>query len=169
MLRDGTRYDVRRCLTSRWLLIVDGGVALVLLGAVLAPLMSAAGLPNLSEAVHTAYLLLCPQRPDHSFFLLGQQLALEHREIGMLAGLLVGSATYRVRRFRDSPLPFWLLLAAGVPVLWDVLSQMAGLRVSDWPTRTWTGGLFTFTYVLWLYPAVDRLVRVRTSRAGAVG
>ena len=152
-------------LASTWLPLVDGTVGLILLGALLAPLCDAAGLPELSDRIHFAYLLLCPQRPEHSYFLLGYQLALEHREIAMLVSLLLGSALYRVRRAQKWKIPLWLMLVASLPMLWDVLSQAAGLRESDWFTRTWTAGLFTLTYVFWLYPALDQLARPTPSRA----
>lgn len=138
-----------------WLTVVDLVMAAVLAGAVAAPIIEMVGYPALADRIHLVYLLLCPQRPEHSYFLFGFQTALEHREIAMLGGMLIGSGLYRCWRLQVRPLPFWVMLIASIPMLWDVLTQMVGWRESDWFTRTWTGGLSTIAYALWLSPRVD--------------
>ena len=142
-----------------WLFLVNLALVLLLIGAVAAPAAYAAGLPRYADFIHTAYLPLCPQRPSHSYFVFGYQTALEHREIAMLGALLVGGLIYGRVRERASPLPFWVLLVAGLPIGWDVLTQMLELRESDWFTRTWTGALSCLAYVFWLYPRFDRSLR----------
>jgi uncharacterized membrane protein len=151
-----------------WLLLVNLALVLLLIGAAAAPAAYAAGLPRYADFIHTAYLPLCPQRPSHSYFVFGYQTALEHREIAMLGALLVGGLVYGRVRERVSPLAFWVLLLAGIPISWDVLSQMLGLRDSDWFTRTWTGALACLAYVFWLYPRLDRSLRptVRAAPGG---
>ncbi|MBI2755961.1 MAG: DUF2085 domain-containing protein [Chloroflexi bacterium] len=147
-----------------WLLLANLLVTLALLGAVGAPVLAAARLDAASAAIHTAYLLLCPQRPAHSYFLFGQQLALEQREMAMFgaqfgAGLLYGVLRAR-GRWRER-LSWSLLLLFSLPMAWDGLSQAVGLRDSDWQTRTWTGALFSAAFVFWLYPVLDRQLRLR--------
>lgn len=150
-----------------WLTLVDLVMAAVLAGAIAAPIIEMAGYPDLADHIHLVYLLLCPQRPEHSYFLFGFQTALEHREIAMLGGMLVGSVLYRWWRFRVRPLPFWVMVIVSIPMLWDVLTQTVGWRESDWFTRTWTGGLSTLAYALWLYPRVDPSMQPRASGAAA--
>lgn len=130
-----------------------------------APALNAAGLPQVAHVIHTAYLLLCPQRPEHSYFVFGYQTALEHHEIAMIGALLVGRLIYSVMR-PASPLAFWLLVGACTPMGWDVLSQTLELRESDWSTRTWTGGLGSLAYVFRLYPRFDRVLVPKLLRQG---
>lgn len=141
---------------ERWLLLANVALGLALLGAALAPVLRAFGYHDAARAIHTLDLILCPQRPDHSYFLLGYQTALEHREIAMLAALLVGGIAYGLTRPRGRRVGFSLVALSVVPMLWDVLTQMWELRDSDWQTRTWTAALFSLAYVFWLYPVVDR-------------
>ena len=148
-----------------WLTLVDLVMALVLAGAVAAPILEMAGYPALADHIYLVYLLLCPQRPEHSYFLFGFQTALEHREIAMLGGLHLGSALYRGWRFRIRGLPLWTVVVASMPMMWDIVTQMMELRESDWFTRTWTGGLSTVAYALWLYPPVDQSMRRKARRA----
>lgn len=150
----------QRWSAEHWLALANAGAALILLGAVAAPLLSLAGLESSSRAIHTVYRLLCPQRPSHSFYLLGAQLALEQRMLAMFAAALLGGLLFALVRERV-PLVDWRPVAAtAVPFLWDVLSQTAGLRDSDWANRAWTGMLVTLAVVWWLYPRLDRVARL---------
>lgn len=36
---------------------------------------------------------------------------------------------------------------------------MFGFRDSDWLTRTWTGGLASLAFALWVYPLLDQALR----------
>lgn len=143
-------------LRTHWLLVTNLMLVLLLIGVVAAPALNAAGLPQYADVIHTVYLLLCPQRPEHSYFLFGYQTALEHREIAMIGAMLVAGLIYGQVRERISPLPFWVLVVACLPITWDILTQMLELRESNWFTRTWTGGLSTAAYVFCLYPIFDR-------------
>ena len=143
-------------LRTHWLALTNLVLVLVLIGVVAAPALYALGLPRHADLIHTAYLILCPQRPDHSYFLFGYQTALEHREIAMIGAMLIGGLLYDQVRARVSPLPFWVLTVCCIPISWDILTQMLELRESDWLTRTWTGGLSTLAYVFCLYPIFDR-------------
>ena len=153
--RDQHLSSARGRLWKHWLLVTNLVLALLLIGVVAAPALNAAGLSQYADLIHTAFLMLCPQRPEHSYFLFGYQTALEHREIAMIGALLVGGMAYGLLRPLP-PLPFWLLLVACIPISWDILSQMLELRESDWFTRTWTGALSCLAYVFCLYPLFDR-------------
>lgn len=147
---------------AHWLLLANAVVALTLLGAVAAPLLAAAGFEAASGAIHTAYLLLCPQRPAHSYFLAGHQLALEHREMAMFGAQLGGGLLFGLLRGRwHGRLGVWWLVLLSLPMAWDGFSQMFGLRESDWQTRTWTGALMAIAFVFWLYPLLEYRFRTR--------
>jgi uncharacterized membrane protein len=159
------RRDLRRLFQwfrRRWLLLVNVATALTLIGALAAPVLAILGHASEAAAIHRLYLWLCPQRPEHSFFLMGQQLALEEREMAMFGVQLIAGLFFGARRDPE-PLRWRLdwrwLLVASVPMAWDGLSQQFGLRVSDWPTRVWTGAVFSAAFVFWFYPFFDVALR----------
>lgn len=141
-----------------WLALLNVLTALTLAGAFAPPFLRLAGFDPAAEAVHTAYLWLCPQRPDHSYFVFGHMLALEQRELAIFGAQLVGGLAYGLRRERFVGIPLWAVVLLALPMAWDGFSQMFGWRDSDWLTRTWTGGLFSLGLVFWLYPFADRLL-----------
>lgn len=158
----GLRWSFRH-----WLALANLGVALTLLGALAAPLLAAAGLASVAGAIHTLYLLLCPQRPSHSWFLLGHQLALEHREMAIFTAQLVAGLAFGALRARTTWRLDWrLFLLASLPMAWDVLSQQLGVRDSDWTARSWTGALFGAAFVLWFYPLLEHGFRARRVQRG---
>lgn len=143
---------------DHWLLLANLACALVLIGAFTPPFLREAGWHELAEALHTAYLLICPQRPDHSYFLFDHKLAMEQRMLAMFGAQLVAGLAYtRVRDRMPRPLDLRLLGLLSLPIAWDILSQSFGLRVSDWPTRTWTGALFNLAFAFWFYPHYERI------------
>ena len=149
-----------RWVARHWLWLLNAATALTLAGALVAPLLSAAGFAAAASAIHGVYLLLCPQRPTHSYFLLGYQLALEHREIAMFAAQLALGLAIAVPRARSSwRIGFLAFVLLSLPMTWDVGSQLLGLRDSDWLTRSWTGLLFNAAFVLWFYPQLDQSLR----------
>ena len=152
---------------AHWLLLANASTALILTGAVSAPLLVFVGLGGASEAFHAGYLLLCPQRPTHSYYLLGQLLALEQRELAMFAAQPGGGLIYaRIRGRWGGRLGVWSVLLLSLPMAWDGLTQAFALRDSDWQTRAWTGALFDVAFVFWFYPLLEYQFRARTQRVG---
>ena len=150
-------------MAAHWLLATNAAFAIILAGAALAPALRALGHDDAARAIHTLYLLLCPQRPDHSYVLFGYQTALEHREIAMLGALILGGTSFGLARPRAPRLGFPLVVLATAPMLWDVVTQTLELRDSDWLARTWTAALFCLAYVFWLYPPLDGALRGRAA------
>ncbi len=147
---------------DNWLLFANAACALVLLGSIAPPFLLEADLRSAADAIHTLFLLLCPQRPEHSYFLFGHKLAMEQRILAMFGAQLIGGLAFGAVRGRvSSGLDWRLFTLASLPVAWDILSQSFGFRVSDWPTRTWTGVLFSLALVGWLYPLLNRALPIR--------
>lgn len=159
-----------RTWSAHWLAATNTLIGVVLLGAFAAPLLAATGLADAAQQVHTWYLVLCPQRPEHSYFVLGQQTALEQREIAIFAAQLVAGLMYAHPAWRArSQLGFWWLVVLSLPMAMDVLSQMLGWRDSDWFARSWTGALFGLASVLWIYPYVDEALGPPASTSATPG
>lgn len=143
-------------LLRRWLLVLNLANGLTLAGAVVTPLLRAAGWTPPATLLYWAYRPLCPQRPDHSFFIAGYKMAFEQRETAIYLGLLLGGLLFAPLRRVLRPLAFRLLALASLPLLVDVLSQTVGLRDSDWRWRTATGIGCALAAVWWAYPRLER-------------
>lgn len=133
---------------SLWALLTVGG-------AVLTPWLESLGFETMAQLLYWAYRPLCPQRPDHSFFIAGYKMAFEQRETAMfLAGAAAGPlhALLRPARLR---IPGWLVPLALVPMLIDVATQSAGLREGDAFWRVVTGAMAVVPFVLWSYPHLE--------------
>lgn len=143
---------------EHWLLLANAIAALTVLGALATPLLRTAGLDPAAAWVEALYRTICPQRPSHSFFLVGHQVPLEQRMLAMAAAQLVGGLLYGKARRHLPPLDWRLLVLGLVPAALDVFSQTLGWRDSTWLARTLTGWLAGLAFVLWAYPFLDRLL-----------
>lgn len=147
---------VMRTLLRHWLAGVNVLNGLTLAGAALTPLLAARGWTPLATLLYLAYRPLCPQRPDHSYFIAGHKMAFEQRETAIYLGLTLGGLLFALVRRRVRPLDRRALALAALPLLVDVLSQTVGLRESDWRWRTATGILFALALVWWAFPYLER-------------
>ena len=138
-------------------MLVNVSLGLALAGALATPILAYAGYSSVALDLHQMYLFLCPQRPSHSYFLLGHQLALEEREIAMFTAQLVGGLVYGKLRARlRIEVNSIVFVALSLPLAWDVLSQTLAVRSSDWFTRSWTGAIFMVAFAFWFYPRLER-------------
>lgn len=145
-----------RAILRHWLLAVNALNGLTLAGAALTPLLAARGWTPLAALLYLLYRPLCPQRPDHSYFVAGHKMAFEQRETAIYLGLTLGGLLFALVRRRLRPLPWRGLAVAALPLLVDVLSQTVGLRDSDWRWRTATGIVFALAFVWWSFPLLER-------------
>ena len=128
----------------------------VVAGAVAIPLLAAGGFDTLAWAGYKVYRLICPQKPDHSWFIAGEKMGFEHRETAMfLAAAVAGPGYLLLKRLGFKQLNGKLVLLLIVPILYDVLSQVVGLRDSTGFWRSVTGALAVFAIAGWLYPLID--------------
>ena len=148
---------MRQCaLLRHWLLCTNLLNGMTLAGAVITPLVRAHGWTPLATLLYLAYRPLCPQRPDHSYFIAGYKMAFEQRETAIYPGLLGGGLLFGVVRGRLRSLRWRALVVASLPLPVDALSQTVGLRGSDWRWRTATGIVFALAFVWWSYPLLER-------------
>lgn len=154
-----------------WLLAVNALNGLTLAGAALTPLLAAYGWTPLATLLYLLYRPLCPQRPDHSYFVAGHKMAFEQRETAIYLGLTLGGLFFALVRRHLRPLPWRGLALAALPLLVDVLSQTVGLRDSDWRWRTATGIVSALAFIWWSFPLLERefaapaVLRARTTTA----
>lgn len=123
---------------------------------VAAPLLASGGYHLPARAIYTVFRLACHQRPERSFYLAGEQLAVCQRDIAIFGAALLalgaGATVPRLRR--ATPAPLRLALLATLPLAVDGLTQLAGLRESTATVRVITGVVFV---VGWAWFAMPRL------------
>jgi uncharacterized membrane protein len=135
--------------------IVTVGNGLIGLLAVATPFLRVLLGATATAPLYSAYALICPQRPSHTWYLAGQPMAMEQRMVAMYLAFAGAGALYlwgtRLRR----PLPTWIMLLAVAPVLVDVAISTVGIRHSTPMSRLWTGTLSAVAIVWWAYPRFD--------------
>jgi uncharacterized membrane protein len=108
---------------GHWVWVASAWAALVVLGAVVTPLLAAGGFDTLSWLLYKAYRLLCPQRPDHSWFISGYKMGFEQRDTAMFAAGAIGGPLYLLARRFTWRVHWKAMLLAQVPMLIDVGKQ----------------------------------------------
>ena len=86
---------------------------------------------------------------------LGYKVALCERDVAIYGSVLLAGLTFSLVRKQIRPLSFKLYLIFLIPLAVDGLSQLIGLRESNWWLRTVTGALFGFASVWLAYPYLE--------------
>ena len=120
-----------------------------------APALAAAGFEGLAQTIFVGFSVACHQMPERSFFLFGHQVAVCQRELGIYAGLFGASLVYHRMSERMRPMPLRLYVLAAAPLAIDGLTQMLGMRESDWLLRVATGLLFGASTVWVFFPRLS--------------
>ena len=102
---------------------------------------------------------LLEQRQFIGNSLAGYKVAICQRDIAIYAAVFVSGLVYALIRPRLRPLPFKWYLVLLIPIAVDGLTQLFGLRESNWWLRTLTGALFGAASVWLAYPYVDDAMR----------
>ena len=135
--------------------IINGLIGLI---AILTPLFVAASMTGLADGLYTAYSYICPQRPDHTFFLAGHPMAFEQRDLSMHLGFAIAGLMYFRVEFMKRSLPTIWMVAGLMPMLIDVFISTIGWLPSTGLSRTWTGALASFVVVWWSFPRFESML-----------
>lgn len=87
---------------------------------------------------------------------LGWKVALCERDVAIYGALILGGLLFALLRNRLPPLAFKIYLLFLIPIAVDGLTQLVGLRTSNWALRTLTGALFGLATVWLAYPYIQR-------------
>lgn len=103
--------------------------------------------PGAAGAVDTSFSWICHQLPERTLHVHGTPVALCHRCLGLLAGLVGGIALApvaprAVRRLVDARRQARVLLVAALPVVVDWTLGATGLWLNTPLSRSATGALF---------------------------
>ncbi len=182
--------------TRHWLALVNTGMAVILAGALLAPVLMLRGHARAGNLLYRAYGPLCHQLPERSFFIggpqhvysldelnaalgdvtplryvgnreLGYKMAMCERDVAIYAGWLIGGLLFGLLRRRLGPLRWQIALILSVPMAVDGLAQLVGIAESNWERRTLTGLLFALAVVWLVYPLLERGMGEAASLAAA--
>jgi uncharacterized membrane protein len=175
-------------LAKHWLFLANLTWGLYVGLPILAPILMLTGHTWLGYVIHRAYKVACHQMPWRSFFIDGPQMVYTYDELRTLVGpaltmRYVGDVTigYKVAicqrdvatygaialagllfglvRHRLKPLPIWAFVLLLVPMGIDGITQLFGLRESNWQLRTITGALFGLASVWLAYPYLEEGMR----------
>jgi uncharacterized membrane protein len=108
----------------------------------LAPILMANGYSLPANLIYSVYQFLCHQLPSRSYFVYGYQVAYCQRDTAIYTTLLVTTLLFPLVRSRLKPLPWQWYIVLITPMAIDGLTQLVGLRYSNWQLRTVTGALF---------------------------
>jgi uncharacterized membrane protein len=121
----------------------------------LAPILMANGYSMPANFIYSVYQFLCHQLPSRSYFVYGYQVAYCQRDTAIYTTLLVATILFPLVRSRLKPLPWQWYLVLITPMAIDGLTQLVGLRYSNWQLRTITGALFGLATAWLALPYVE--------------
>lgn len=97
--------------SNHWLVSINSFFLIYAGLPILAPILLATGHQTIAQAIYWVYSHLCHQLPSHSFFILGEQVAICQRCLAMHGMMLLFGLVYGLTRRRVRPLPLgWYLL-----------------------------------------------------------
>lgn len=127
---------------KHWVLVIGSFLGLYALLPLLAPTLMASGITGPSNLIYSGYRFACHQLPSRSYFIFGHQMAFCHRDTAIYTSLFLAVIVFGLVRHRVKPLPLPAYLLFIAPMAIDGITQLFGLRTSNWQLRTITGVLF---------------------------
>jgi uncharacterized membrane protein len=139
-----------------WPHILTTILGLIVTAAVAVPILSYFGLDSIAKPLFYSMHFICAQIPAHSFYIFGHQLGLCARNLSIYASMFVGSSIFTLSKKRLPGLPWWAWAILIMPMAWDGITQMFGLRESSWELRVLTGTLFGLANVMFVLPMIQK-------------
>jgi uncharacterized membrane protein len=157
--RQGLRrvgHAIESFLMEYWATIITAFLGVLVAAAISVPFLSYFGLDSIAKPIFFSLHLVCAQIPSHSFFILGHQLGMCARNFSIYTSMFVGSLIFVLSKKRLPGLPWWAWGLLCLPIAWDGLTQMFGLRESNWELRVLTGTLFGFGSIWFILPMMHK-------------
>lgn len=139
-----------------WAHIVTAVMGVLVCIALSIPVLSYLGLDVLAKPLFYALHLVCAQVPSHSFYLYGHQLGLCARNLSIYSSMTLTGIVFILSKKRLPGIPWWLWVLMLLPIAWDGISQMFGLRESTWELRVLTGTLFGVGNIWFVFPLIQK-------------
>ncbi|MBI1879468.1 MAG: DUF2085 domain-containing protein [Chloroflexi bacterium] len=115
-------------LADHWLAVFNGFFFLYVGLPFLAPILLANGYTGPANTLYNLYRATCHQLPSRSYFVLGEQVAICHRDVAIYSAFLVGGLGYNLVRSRLKPPQLrWYVF-----FLWPIALDSGMQLASDW-------------------------------------
>lgn len=141
-----------------WALAITAVLGLIMLAALSVPVLTYLGLNSLAKPIFFTLHLICAQIPAHSFYLFDHQFGLCARNTGIYGSMFVGGLIFVLSKKRLPGIPWWVWVLLILPMAYDGLTQMVGLRESTWELRLLTGILFGGANMWFALPLIQKTV-----------
>jgi Predicted membrane protein len=143
-------------LIEYWAHILTIALGLLVLAAIAVPFLSYLGLDVIAKPLFFTLHLVCAQIPSHSFYIYGHQLGLCARNLSIYTSMFIGCLVFVLSKKRLPGIPWYVWILMLLPMAWDGLTQMFGLRESDWILRVVTGTLFGIGNIWFALPLMQK-------------
>ena len=141
---------------DHWATLIMCILGLVVFSAFAVPVLAYFGFDSLSKQMYNAMHYICGQIPSHSPYICGHQCGLCFRCTAIYSTLFITSAIFVFAKKRIQGISWWMLGLLTLPMAWDGLTQLFGLRESTTALRLLTGGLFGLGCALFTLPLVHK-------------
>jgi uncharacterized membrane protein len=149
-------------LMDQWASIITLFLGLLVFTAISIPFLSYFGLDAIAKPLFFALHTVCAQIPSHSFYVFGHQLGLCARNFSIYTSMFIMSLIFVLSKKRLPGIPWWLWLLMMLPMAWDGITQLFGLRESDWILRLITGTLFGVGNIWFALPLMQKTLQQTT-------
>jgi uncharacterized membrane protein len=151
-----------------WALAITVLLGIIVGAALSVPFLTYLGLNEIAKPIFFSLHLICAQIPSHSFYILGHQLGMCARNMGIYSSMFVGGLVFVLSKKRLPGIPWWVWLLMILPMAYDGFTQMFALRESTWELRVLTGALFGFGNMWFALPFIQRTVMQMMDSSGSL-
>jgi uncharacterized membrane protein len=141
-----------------WAHLFTALLGVVVVTALAIPFLFYFGLNAIASPLFDMLHFVCAQIPSHSFYILGYQLGMCARNLSIYASMFGGGLIFLLSKKRFPGIPWWLFVLMALPIAWDGITCMFGLRESTWELRVITGTLFGLGAVWFTLPLIQKLL-----------
>lgn len=142
-----------------WALLITILLGILVLLALSVPVLTYLGLDSISKPIFYSLHLICAQIPSHSFYILGHQLGMCARNMSIYGSMFLGGLIFVLSKKRLPGIPWWFWVLLVLPMAYDGLTQMFGLRESTWELRVITGTLFGLGNMWFVLPFIQKTLQ----------
>jgi uncharacterized membrane protein len=156
---EGVMHNIGAFVLNYWALMMTLVLGVIVGAALSVPLLTYAGLDSISKPIFYTLHLICAQIPSHSFYILGHQLGMCARNMAIYGSMFAGGVIFLASKKRLPGIPWWFWVMLMLPMAYDGITQMFGLRESTWELRVLTGTLFGLGNMWFALPFIQKTLQ----------
>ena len=147
---------VGQFLSNHWATLILCLLGLIVSSAFAIPVLAYFGFDALSKHMYYIMHYICGQIPSHSPYICGHQCGLCFRCTAIYSTMFLTNAAFVFAKKRLRGIPWWMLGLLTLPMFWDGVTGLFGLRESTTALRLITGALFGLGCALFTFPLVQK-------------